>query len=241
MVINGLIFYIHSHNFNLFIIIIMNTFFDKIDKIVYINLDSRPDRKEKMILQFNKFNIPEHKIIRFNAIKHKFGMIGCSLSHIEVLRIALTNDWSNVLILEDDFNFIDNNTLINDVINNFFDTFQNNWDVLNLTRGYYQNFTNIGIKYFQKINDVSSAAGYLVNRHMYDNILDNMITGCDMLIKTKNDTLYCVDRYWTNLLKTARWYITVPSLGYQRSDYSDISKMNVDYTILDKTLHSNIT
>ena len=52
-----------------------------IDKIFYINLDERKDRKEQIEKEFEKFEIPLEKVERFEAIKHQYGMIGCSKSH----------------------------------------------------------------------------------------------------------------------------------------------------------------
>ena len=53
--------------------------------------------------------------MRFEAIKHKKGYIGCLMSHIECLNIAIENNWNNVLIVEDDINYTEEsqNILVN--------------------------------------------------------------------------------------------------------------------------------
>ena len=80
---------------------------EHIDKIIYINLDSREDRKHEILEEFKRLQIPEDKIIRFTAIRHETeGAIGCSQSHIAVLKMAIENNWKNYMVLEDDFNFI---------------------------------------------------------------------------------------------------------------------------------------
>ncbi len=43
-------------------------FYDYIDKIIYINLDNRIDRKIELEEIFKKYEIPEDKIIRLSAI-----------------------------------------------------------------------------------------------------------------------------------------------------------------------------
>ena len=73
-----------------------------IDKIVYINLDHRQDRRDVMAKFFEEGGMPSEKIIRFSAVKHTRGAIGCLTSHTEVLRMAKKEGWKNVLILEDD-------------------------------------------------------------------------------------------------------------------------------------------
>lgn len=77
-----------------------------IDHIFYINLEKRTDRKEHIenILQkYNLFDISE----RYIAIETPHsGIIGCSQSHLNVLKLARERNYNNVLILEDDFEFI---------------------------------------------------------------------------------------------------------------------------------------
>lgn len=46
-----------------------------VDKIVYINLDHREDRRTIMNTFFDKGNIPEEKIHRFSAVKDLNGII----------------------------------------------------------------------------------------------------------------------------------------------------------------------
>ena len=70
--------------------------------VFYINLESRPDRKEHIEGQLKTVGFPN--VERFNAIKmpNGDGRIGCSLSHIKCLEIAKERGYSHVLICEDD-------------------------------------------------------------------------------------------------------------------------------------------
>ena len=71
----------------------------------YINLESRKDRKIETLNELNDFGIKNPK--RFNAIKDKIGGIGCSKSHLEVLKNARKNNYPYVAIFEDDVKFLD--------------------------------------------------------------------------------------------------------------------------------------
>lgn len=102
----------------------------KIDKIYYINLDKRKERKEFMEDQLSDINIPYE---RFSAIcpteedlsgQYKFfyermenwrkagnksqfkvlGTLGCYLSHYFIQKKALESQHGNYLVLEDDWN-----------------------------------------------------------------------------------------------------------------------------------------
>ena len=80
----------------------MTESFGFVDKIVYINLAQRKDRDQHIRAQLKQVGIPDNKIVRFDAIKHDRGQIGCTLSHIAVLKMAIREGWSNMLVLEDD-------------------------------------------------------------------------------------------------------------------------------------------
>ena len=67
-----------------------------IEHVVYINLDHRTDRRQHMEKEVSIF--PSERVTRFSAIKHDYGAIGCTRSHIAVLEMAISSDWKNVLI-----------------------------------------------------------------------------------------------------------------------------------------------
>ena len=81
--------------------------FSDIKHAIYINLDSRFDRRTLFEEQFKELQVryPQDfafaPIPRFSAIKDDHGAIGCTKSHIECLRIAKNNGWDHVLIFED--------------------------------------------------------------------------------------------------------------------------------------------
>lgn len=59
-----------------------------VEKVVYINLAKRTERRKSIEFQMEKMGIPEGKIIRFDAIENENGALGCVLSHIDVLKMA---------------------------------------------------------------------------------------------------------------------------------------------------------
>ena len=214
----------------------MVRFFEYIDKIIYINLDYRIDRKEEIENEFKRLQIPSDKIIRFSAIRTSDGAIGCSLSHIEVLKMAIENKWKNYLVLEDDCNFIDDTEFIDKVIEHFFNNVTK-WDVLNFGRGYFQQFSDTNVKYIQKVHDVSTTTAFIVNQDFYERLLQNFVEGCENFKRQPyNRGMYCIDRYWKSLQQDSNWYITNPSIGYQRTGFSTIENMDVNYIQYDHTL-----
>lgn len=190
-----------------------------IDKIVYINLEHRQDRRDIMKKFFVEGNIPEDKVIRYSAIRTAKGYIGCLKSHTAVLQMAKDNGWKNVLILEDDlewFNLDSQYNVLKELTN------LPRWDVIQLV-GWY-------VKYdFPRIYDTMNAGAYLVNNHYYDTLLRNRyeslrkITSFEMLYKSF--VPYTADMYWNKLAKNDHWYGVYPCICRQVDIYSDNSKI----------------
>lgn len=80
----------------------MNSIED-IHHALYINLESRPDRKQHVEKQMSIIGICAN---RFSAIELENGAIGCSMSHLKCLEIAKQNNWDHILIIEDDLSLI---------------------------------------------------------------------------------------------------------------------------------------
>lgn len=78
------------------------------DKIYCINLDTRPDRWEQCVKEFQRIGI-EDLVERFPAVHLTPGIAGCTKSHYEIVKLAKKNNYKNVLIFEDDVSFTDNN------------------------------------------------------------------------------------------------------------------------------------
>jgi glycosyl transferase family 25 len=202
------------------VIEVINNDWDFLDKVIYINLEHRKDRRKQILNELEK--IPSHKIIRFNAIKDTQGHIGCSKSHIACLELAIQNNWKNVLIVEDDMiwsNYENNIKLLHTLLNN-------NWDVISLGN-YAVKYDKVNFRIFYG----SGSHSYIVNNHYFKKLKENFEFGILKLIegsnydpseKLKNNHKYCLDRYWEKLMKNDNWYVTMPILCNQRPSYSDI-------------------
>ena len=191
---------------------------DFVDKIIYINLEEAIERRKNIEEMFA--NVPQDKIIRFNAIKHNNGAIGCSKSHIECLRFAIVNNWNNVLIIEDDLIWNNYETSLK-VFENLS---KKEYDVI-LLGGVFATFD----KDTYKLYSAQTTTAYFVSKHYYEKLLNNFVEGVVGLIKTNSGGHYAVDQYWKKLQKIDNWYIVNPALIIQRPSYSYIVKENVNY------------
>lgn len=205
---------------------IITTIFDfsPIEKILYINLASRKDRREEMEAQFEKLGIPPEKIQRIEAVEDFFGAIGCTRSHIKAIQMAQQQGLKNVLILEDDFNFT-----VEFLHENLEELKRINflWDVIMFSGNLLRHTTHSPV--FFKVLKAYTSAGYLVNGSYYQTLLENYQQGLQKLIETRIHRRYAIDIWFSHLQSRDKWYIFAKKAGYQRCSYSDIEKRIVSY------------
>lgn len=197
-----------------------------LDKAIYINLDHRQDRRQNMEKFFKDASIPDSKVVRFSAIRHPVGMVGCGKSHIGALKLALQNNWGNILILEDDMEWIDfeqNYPKLEEVL-------QSNWDVCMLT-GRYLDMDPPKIKMALHTN------AYIVKKEYISTLLANFEEGQKILTTPKlsfmpkdirketmmKDHFHHIDVYWCKLQHKDNWVGMYPQMCQQIMTYSDIN------------------
>ena len=208
--------------------------FSDIKHAIYINLDSRKDRREIFEKQMEDLHslYPDdysfYPVSRFSAIKHEHGAIGCSMSHLECLRLAQKNGWEHVLIFEDDAMYIHPEVLVHQV-DSFLARFHDRWDVLLLSGNNFPPFKIESPTCFRVAN-CQVATCYLVSSRYYDTLITNFEQGLvGLMANPENKPEYACDMYWKRLQREHRWYLITPISIIQRPGYSDIEKMEVNY------------
>jgi len=211
--------------------------FNFFDKIFYINLDSRPNRREQTEEVFKKYNITAE---RFPAIQlspeqnealkadgcffigderpeHARFTKSCTLSHLSVVLRAKLMRYSNVLIFEDDITFRE------DVIEELSKALedlkqQERWDMF---------YIGCNPLRYKKITDhlgqslgAHTSHAYAVNEHFYDTILS---------IPYKD--LPSIDSNYRNLAfnEDNRILMCMQNLAHQAPGYSTLEETDVDY------------
>ena len=109
---------------------------NRLDAIIYINLENRSDRKDLLMKELEKLNTNMGKVHKLSGVYiPKNGHKGCIQSHILALNMIKLNKWKRVLILEDDAELDMNPEAFNDMLNKTLDTLDDknsNWDVIML-------------------------------------------------------------------------------------------------------------
>lgn len=191
----------------------------------YINLQSRPDRKQHVEKQLKSIGINAE---RFNAIKMTNGAIGCSMSHLKIIETAKSNNWEHVLIVEDDILFTNPNLFIQQFNKFLFN--HKDFDVALIAGNNLPPYKKMDDTCVQ-VTHCQTTTGYIVQKHYYDTLIKNYKDGILLLMKnSSNHFLYAIDKYWFNLQAIHKWYLITPLTVTQREDYSDIEKRSTNYT-----------
>jgi GR25 family glycosyltransferase involved in LPS biosynthesis len=191
----------------------------------YINLATRPDRKQHVETQLKMLDITAE---RFNAIKLPNGALGCSMSHLKCLETAKANAWPHLLIVEDDITFLDPELFKTQL--NLFLSNHKSWDVVLIGGNNIPPYTKIDDTCV-KVSTCQTTTGYLVNGHYFDILIDNFRSGIKNLIEhPQQHVIYAIDKYWFQLQKRDNWFLITPLTVTQREDYSDIEKRPTNYT-----------
>lgn len=193
--------------------------FEFVEHIVYINLDHRLDRKIQIEKELSQY-FPIEKIKRFSAIRHDHGGIGCTKSHIAVLKMAIAEGWKNYLVVEDDAmfsNFTKSYPLFDKLVNKPFDVI-----TLGISHARYTPE--------MKLISGQTTTAYIVQNHYYETLLENFSEGLNRFMLTGNYGAYAIDQFWKILQMVDNWYCVIPSLMIQRPSFSDIERRNTDYS-----------
>jgi len=205
-----------------------------VDKIFCINLDSRTDRWDECIQEFKKIGI-EDDVERISAVDIQPGIIGCTKSHYECVKIAKERNYESVLILEDDVTF----TLdALDILEKTFEQLHTRdikFDMLYLGGNPYGIDNQLIDSNLALLVSSKAAHAYIICSHMYDTVLD-MYEKCEW--KNNNDWhhsnpfRYNIDIFYIRNIQSLRnTYGVYPSIAEQRTSYSDLIHSKCYYNL----------
>ena len=212
-------------------IIIMSNINLHVKHALYINLESRTDRRahvEAQLASLKSNGMPNLAAERFNAIKHATsGAIGCSMSHMRCIQLAKARGWDHVLVCEDDVLFT-NVPMFLTQLSKFMATVPH-WDVVLLAGNNIPPYRVVNDACVQ-VGSCQTTTAYIVRAHYYDALIANYRAGAHKLMRNPTNKLeYAIDRHWFELQRRDRWFLITPLSVVQREDYSDIEQRVTNY------------
>jgi FkbM family methyltransferase len=202
------------------------------DLILYINLDSRVDKRAEIEAELAKVGWSGR---RLPAVHRVPGELGCALSHAAAMQLLLDHPSArHALILEDDFGFVRDPSA--DVAR-FLSRFDaDGWDVLMLASNTRKEQPHGDADYVTRILEAQTTSGYAVTRAFAPTLLRSFNESAALLADERNRhydgavrTEHCIDQHWKRLQPDARWFCLAPRAGVQRPGLSDITGLVVDH------------
>jgi GR25 family glycosyltransferase involved in LPS biosynthesis len=187
--------------------------FDKFSKIFCINLDRRVDRWEQAQKEFEKAGILD-KVERFSAYNLPYATArGNHLSHAACIKKAKENNCENVLIFEDDVEWLNDPLILKRV------DLPTDWDLfylgINMDR-----YSATQVNYhLAKINGGYSTHAYAINKTLFDTLIE---------LNEDTKTVHNDVRMAYEIIPNYNCYVSVPLLAGQRDSYSDIQGRRMD-------------
>ena len=193
----------------------------QIDKIFYINLEKREDRRQEIEAELANYGLIDNSE-RVDAIPtpHQ-GILGCTMSHLKALKLAKERQYKNVLILEDDFQFTITKQEFENQIAILFEQGPS-FDVCMISYNIQQS-NPTEYPFLQKVLEAQTASGYIVHESFYDRMIELYEWAIPLLDQTKQHWNYANDQCWKRLQPNSRWYAFTTRCGKQRPGYSDNS------------------
>jgi hypothetical protein len=203
---------------------------DTIDRVIYINLDHRTDRREAMEGVLDGLGVPAEKRIRFSAIRYNKPWIGCTRSHYEVVKMAAEAGWSRVWILEDDWMPTVSPKEFWSAMEPLCSATECTWDVL-LPSSCVQASEPSSYPGVRRGLNIQTASSYIVNGQYMQTLCQNLGDAVAAAM-AGGDHWDCInDQYWKRIQRHATWLYLSPALGRQRPGYSDLTGKLEDYGV----------
>jgi len=215
----------------------LNAYFDK---YYCINLKRRTDRWSESLIQFEKHqlhvdrfdasdgNVFKWKPTAYLAMKSAAfdGNMGCIASHVRIYEEMIKNNYKQVLIIEDDCDFIDN---LNTLFEKYIKDIPSDWAFLYFG-GVHETVKGKFVP--ETISDGVVRAKRIITTTCYGITLEGAKKALE-IIKPKDKYKYtAIDGYLGVDVQgeTDFTYAFHPPLAWQRASFSDIQKGHRDYS-----------
>jgi len=191
-------------------------FIDSI-KVVYINLNSRKDRRLHIENELNRIGFLNS--FRFAAIENKLGILGCTLSHQKIIEQAIQAKEKFILIVEDDAQFTCTKNMLEKTIKSFLEDVQA--EVLCLGNN-VQDKPSTYSKNLLRTKNTQTTSCYLIKSSLFGDYQKTLQAGID-LMEMGLVSEGAIDIIWKKLQQTHLFLIPKRKLVYQIASHSDIS------------------
>lgn len=214
---------------------------DRIDKVFYINLDMRTDRRIEVENELNS-NFKYTRAERMPGIPSEPGIFGCTMSHITLYRRMIREGWNTMMVIEDDAMLVTSRETLDAYIDAFLD--DEVPDIFCIANSCGENV--VYNQSFRRCFNTQTTACYIVKRKFIETLIACYFENPEDIMDMPADVpeigkrIGYIDTSWFPLQKTH--YFMMPNteihpgtyigrLVVQRPSYSDILHKHTDYKL----------
>ncbi len=196
----------------------------------YINLKERVDRKENFETNVKK-NTFFSNIRHMDAIAHPNSAAGCSLSHLNILKMFENTNDPYIAIMEDDFFILEQNNF-NEFVKDF-ESIKNStdWHIIVLTPSGNSVNSTAGMSNanFKRIINNQTTTGYIIKKEMIPILIKNIEESIGMQFQGVPIPISALDVHWKKLQIPYSFYYYSKIFAGQLPGWSSIENRVVDY------------
>jgi GR25 family glycosyltransferase involved in LPS biosynthesis len=204
-----------------------------IDVIYILNLEERRDRYMEIMVELCRMGAPLNRVHHYKAKKESVfnempldAYIGATKNHYDVVKDFLNHEnYNNCLILEDDLTFTSNIRAHQQHLAEFFNR-RYDFDICLISSSKYGETKHHDDLLSLSFQECTTSSGYILNHKTAHRVLHYLEEGYERMKETKDYHKYVVDRYWKALQKDRRFFLFNEKMGYQRCNYSSITKVS---------------
>ena len=189
----------------------------------YINLDHRSDRREDFENEVHVLGVSWHA--RHSATLAHPGALGCSLSHLQVLKDWEATPGRLLLVCEDDAQFVASRSELDTLIEEF--AASPDLQVLALA---YRTAWHIPISDRLAVSaDIQTTAAYVAKPEIVPDLVAAFEDSVHRLRQGQRDRLAALDQVWKRVQRKRLFAIPRNKCVIQRAGFSDIQGALTDY------------
>ncbi|MCK9574808.1 MAG: glycosyltransferase family 25 protein [Candidatus Pacearchaeota archaeon] len=198
--------------------------FDFFEEIWCINLDSRKDRWEECLIEFDAIGIKD-RVKRFSAIENENGPLGCLKSFSTLIKYAKDKGLKNILIFEDDVIFRNAKSVHNTIYKATCQVQETDWELL-----YFGVWLNTYV-FQSSANLLKLKEGLLAHAICYNHtVFDEIIKRTEHITDLNDNNLRDIwDWILCDIQRNDKSYLAVPMTVFQRPSYSNLEKSFKNY------------
>ena len=206
---------------------------DNIEKVFYINLKHRQDRREQIETELaEKFLYKNAE--RYEAILHESPILGCTMSHIHLWRNMIQNNWKTMMVIEDDAMLQTTRENIDTYINSFLEDPDAHLLSISNSCGDHVHYN----EFFERGMNSQTSSCYVIKLESVKNLIKYYFNNEDDIFTVREDDpqidlkIAWIDVAWLEYQKVYNFLIPKEEkLVIQRESYSDIQRKVTFYNL----------